>query len=119
MLVDPVARCVDAKAKEIAVMDKLPTDRDCALASKLAVSLASESFPHARIVRADVKSDWDHDGDPVLWMRLVMDIPNGNHLDSEAKYQFDLRMSRELEDIGIVADTVTTYALHSEVGDAA
>ena len=89
------------------------------MASKLAVSLARESFPHARIVRADVKSDWDHDGDPVLWMHLVMDIPNGNHLESEAKHQFDLRLSRKLEDIGIVADTGTTYALHSEVGDAA
>lgn len=100
-------------------MSKLPTKEDCMKTGKIVEALAAANFPKARIVRADVKADWDHDGDPVMWVRIVLDAPTVEHIDTSAVFEMKHQVSNELDEIGIPVDTVITYALYAEVGDAA
>lgn len=100
-------------------MDKLPTKEECVKAKKLIEDLATEWYRDVRIVRADVKADWDHEGYPVLWVRVVVDNSNGELSGPFERYLMKRELSRQLEKASIIADTVISYALYKEVGDAA
>lgn len=117
----PLLRAHDGEteAEEANAMSKLPTKEDCMKTGKIVEALAAANFPKARIVRADVKADWDHDGDPVMWVRVVLDAPTVEHIDTSAVFEMKHQVSNELDEIGIPVDTVITYALYAEVGDAA
>lgn len=102
-------------------MAKLPTKADCQKAEKIAASLAADSYPHARVIRAEVNAGPDLEGDPVLWIRVVVDDPDGKLADADAdtKFNFKRELSNELEGIGLTVDSVITYALYGEVANVA
>ena len=101
-------------------MYKLPTEEDCQKAGKLVEAIASAAYPNVRIVRSEVEADWDHDGDPVLWVRVVVDFPPGEErLDPSTGAHMRLQVFRELQKTGIDAYAVVTFASYAEMGDAA
>lgn len=101
-------------------MYKLPTEEDCEKAGKLVEAIARTAFPNVRIVRSEVEADWDHDGDPVLWVRVVVDFPPGEErLDPSTGAHMRLQVFRELQKTGIDAYAVVTFASYAEMGDAA
>ena len=100
-------------------MENYPTNEDCEKTGKLAVALAAKAFPKVRIVRAEVKVKWDIDGDPFLWVRIIVDKPKGERLNLDADYQLKLQLSREMEAVGITAYPLITYPSYAELGDAA
>ena len=100
-------------------MNKLPTKEDCEKTGKLVEAKAKTAFPNVRIIRSDVEADWDHEGDPVLWVRLVVDFPPGERLDPSTGARMRQQVFEELQEIGIDAYAVVTFASYAEVGDAA
>ena len=100
-------------------MDKLPTEEDCEKTGKIVEAIARTAFPNVRIVRSEVKADWDHDGDPVMWVRVVVDKPPGERLDPSAGMRMRLQVFRELQETGIDAYAVVTFPAYAELGDAA
>ena len=107
------------EAEEVAVMDKLPTKEDCEKTGKIVEAIARAALPDFRIVRSIVEADWDHDGDPVLWVRVVVDIPPGEDLDPSATIRLRQQVFRELQEAGIDAYAVVTFPSYAEMGDAA
>ena len=100
-------------------MDRLPTEAQCVEAKKIIEDLATEWFKDVRVVRADVEADWDHDGDPVLWVRLVTDDSDGELSGPLERIRMKFELARLLEEAGIHADTVISYPSYKEVGDLA
>ena len=100
-------------------MDKLPTKEDCEKTGKIVEALAMAAFPNVRIVRSEVEADWDHDGDPVLWVRVVVDKPQGERLDPSASALLRLQVFEKLQVAGIDAYAVVTFPSYAEMGDAA
>ena len=119
MLADRLARYGHDEAGKDAVMDKLPTKEDCEKTGKIAEAIAMAAFPNVRIVRSEVKADWDHDGDPVLWVRVVVDKPPGERLDPSASALMRLHVFEEVQKAGIDAYAVVTFPSYAEMGDAA
>ena len=100
-------------------MDKLPTKEDCEKTGKIVEAIARAALPDFRIVRSIVEADWDHDGDPVLWVRVVVDIPPGEDLDPSATIRLRQQVFEELQEAGIDAYAVVTFPSYAEMGDAA
>ena len=100
-------------------MDRLPTEAQCVEAKRIIEDLATEWFKDVRVVRADVEADWDHEGYPVLWVRLVTDDSDGELSGPLERYRMKFELARLLEEAGILADTVISYPSYKEVGDLA
>ena len=100
-------------------MDKLPTKEDCEKTGKIVEAMARSALPDFRIVRSVVEADWDHDGDPVLWVRVVVDIPPGEKLNPSATIRLRQQVFRKLQEVGIDAYAVITFPSYAEMGDAA
>ena len=107
------------EAEEVSVMYKLPTKEECEKTGKIVEAIARATLPEFRVVRSVVEADWDHDGDPVLWVRVVVDIPPGEDLDPSATGRLRLQVFEELQEAGIDAYAVVTFPSYAEMGDAA
>ena len=100
-------------------MNKFPTEKDCKKTGKIVEAIARATLPEFRVVRSEVEADWDHDGDPVLWVQVVVDIPHDQDLDPSATGRLRLQVFEELQEAGIDAYAAVTFASYAEVGDAA
>ena len=96
-----------------------PSKEDCAKAAKVADALARECFPDMNIVRVMVGADFGSDGEPVLSIRVVFDIPKDSLVDFDAHVRFVDNLHIRLQEAEVFAFPVPYYALLSEIGEAA
>ena len=96
-----------------------PSEEECAKAAKVADALVRECFPNMKIARVMVGADFGSDGEPVLSIRIVIDIPKDSHIDFDAHVRFVDNLQLRMQESGIYAFPVPYFALLSEMENAA
>lgn len=100
-------------------METMPSEEDCAKAAKVVETVARESFPKTEIMRVKVDGGPGSDGEPVLWIRILVDIPVGAPIDIDAHTRFQSNLAPKLREVGIYAFPVSYFDLVSEMGEVA
>lgn len=100
-------------------IETMPSEEERAKAAKVAEAWARECFPSKKIVKVLVNGNSGPDGEPVLSIHLVFDIPKDSHVDFDAHIKYRHNLDLKLREAGIYTFPVPYYALLSELEDVA
>ena len=90
-------------------MDRMPTDRECAIVKEVVEAATKQRFPEAEILGVKVEGLLDrYNHDPYYHVHVVCDTPSGE-LDSEKTISTTRNLRPKLEEAGLLGCPVVIY----------